>query len=98
MYFSSEQIYKKAPTHSYGVFLLVFLYSSVGFMSSANSTAYTENKPTKKPWQLQAFDPGALSKRMCCRIKQKEIHKIMYFLMEIHTSEKHKTQQEINPS
>lgn len=75
-----------------------FLYGAIGFMSSANSAAYIENKQTKKPWQLQAFDPGAFTKRMWRRIKQKEIHKIMYFLMAIHTIEKHKSQQEINPS
>lgn len=73
-------------------------------MSSANSTAYIENKQTKKKknqqrnWQLQAFDPRVLTKGIWDRIKQKKIHKTMHFLMEIRTSEKQKAQQEINPS
>lgn len=76
-------------------------------MSSANSIAYIENKQTKKKakkkkhnknWQLQAFDPGVLTKGIWDRIKQKEMHKTMHFLMEIHTSEKQKAQQEINLS
>lgn len=92
----------KESSNTYSWSISVGFVSSVGFMSSANSIAYTENKQTKKKkqrnWQLQAFDPRVLTKGIWDRIKQKEILKTMHFLMEIHTSEKQKAQQEINPS